>query len=154
MRTCAMPPCTGNSARNHHIECDANLTRESEIAIRPTPDLPSFWWAAWRYRPSITDRPPICSAPCKTCRSRLDRLDDCCEHGHRRWMHENLRAARFSCRVDALPTLVTQPSPDGVACCPAISATLRRLRRVTPQRSEPIALWLLTHDISNARRIA
>jgi len=66
------------------------------------------------------------------------------------WMRENLRAARITCRVDALPALRDAAVAGlGLALLPCyvgdLAPGLRRLTSKTP--AEPrSALWLLTHD--------
>jgi len=134
----------------------ANLTRrEAEIAIRPTPEPPEL--LVGRRVADIAHA--IYGSPAYLSRRRgkdlsaLDwiGLDDVLASTViARWMHENLRAARFSCRVDALPTLRDAAVAGlGVALLPCYLGDLASgLRRVTPQAlPEPrSALWLLTHD--------
>jgi DNA-binding transcriptional LysR family regulator len=134
----------------------ANLTRrEAEIAIRPTPEPPEF--LVGRRVADIAHA--IYGSPAYLSRRRgkdlsaLDwiGLDDAlastviaC------WMHEHMRAARVSCRVDALLTLRDAAAAGlGLALLPCYLGDLASgLRRVTPQAlPEPrSALWLLTHD--------
>jgi DNA-binding transcriptional LysR family regulator len=134
----------------------ANLTRrEAEIAIRPTPE-PSEILVGRR----VAD---IAHAIYGS-RAYLSRRDEKDLSTHdwiglddalantviARWMHENLRAAHITCRVDALPALRDAAVAGlGLALLPCYVGDLASgLRRVTPKAlAEPrSALWLLTHD--------
>jgi DNA-binding transcriptional LysR family regulator len=134
----------------------ANLTRrEAEIAIRPTPE-PSEILVGRR----VAD---IAHAIYGS-RAYLSRRDEKELSTHdwiglddalastviARWMHENLRAAHITCRVDALPALRDAAVAGlGLALLPCYVGDLASgLRRVTPKAlAEPrSALWLLTHD--------
>jgi DNA-binding transcriptional LysR family regulator len=142
----------------------ANLTRrEADIAIRPTTE-PSELLVGRR----VAD---IAHAIYGS-RAYLSRRDDKDVSAHDwiglddalastvigRWMHENIRAARIACRVDALPALRDAADAGlGLAMLPCYVGDLASgLRRVTPKAlAEPrSALWLLTHnDLKRTARI-
>ncbi len=134
----------------------ANLTRrEAEIAIRPTPEPPEIL---------VGRRVAEIAHAIYGSRGYLSRRrdKDLSAHGWiglddalastviARWMHEKLRAAHITCRVDALPALRDAAiSGLGLALLPCYVGDLASgLRRVTPKAlAEPrSALWLLTHD--------
>ncbi len=134
----------------------ANLTRrEADIAIRPTPDPPEALVGR-----RVTDIAHAIYAS-RLYLSRRDEkdlsvhdwigLDDALASTViGRWMHENLRATRIACRVDALPALRDAADAGlGLAILPCYVGDLASgLQRLTPKTlSEPrSALWLLTHD--------
>jgi len=75
-----------------------------------------------------------------------------------RWIHEHLRAAKVTCRVDALPALCDAALAGlGLALLPYyLGDPASGLRRFTPKTpAEPrSALWLLTHeDLRRTARI-
>jgi DNA-binding transcriptional LysR family regulator len=134
----------------------ANLTRrEAEIAIRPTPE-PSEMLVGRR----VAD---IAHAIYGS-RAYLSRHEEKELSAHEwitlddalastvigRWIHENLRAARITCRVDALPALRDAALAGlGLALLPCyLGDPAPGLRRLTQKKmTEPrSALWLLTHD--------
>jgi len=134
----------------------ANLTRrEAEIAIRPTPEPPEIL---------VGRRIADIAHAIYGSRAHLSRLEDKDLSAHDwialddalantvigRWIHENLRAAHITCRVDALPTLRDAALAGlGLALLPCyLGDPASGLRRLTPKTlAEPrSALWLLTHD--------
>jgi DNA-binding transcriptional LysR family regulator len=134
----------------------ANLTRrEAEIAIRPTPDPPEIL---------VGRRVADIAHAIYGSHAYLDRrngkdllahewvgLDDALAATViARWMHENLRGAPMSCRVDALPALRDAAIAGlGLALLPCyVGDTAPGLRRFTakPLTAPRSALWLLTHD--------
>jgi DNA-binding transcriptional LysR family regulator len=134
----------------------ANLTRrEAEIAIRPTPEPPEIL---------VGRRVADIAHAIYGSRDYLSRHDDKDLSAHEwiglddslvstviaRWMHENLRAARIACRVDALPTLRDAAAAGlGLAMLPCYVGDLASdLCRVMPKALPEArsALWLLTHD--------
>ena len=134
----------------------ANLTRrEAEIAIRPTPEPPEIL---------VGRRVADIAHAIYGSRAYLSRHEDKDLSAHDwialddalastvigRWIHENLRAAHFTCRVDALPTLRDAALAGlGLALLPCyLGDPASGLRRLTPKTlAEPrSALWLLTHD--------
>jgi DNA-binding transcriptional LysR family regulator len=140
----------------------ANLTRrEADIAVRPTPDPPEILvgrriadiaHAIYGSRTYLSRHP----------RENLSAhdwiaLDDALASTViARWMHENLRAANISCRVDALPALRDAALAGlGLALLPCyLGDSASGLRRLTPKAlAQPrSALWLLTHE--DLRRVA
>ncbi|MBP1298163.1 MULTISPECIES: LysR family transcriptional regulator [Bradyrhizobium] len=134
----------------------ANLTRrEAEIAIRPTP-APSELLVGRR----VADIAHAVYGSRAYLARRSDRdlsvhdwigLDDALAGTVvAGWMRENLRSARITCRVDALPALRDAAAAGlGLALLPCYVGDLApTLRRLTPKAlAEPrSALWLLTHD--------
>jgi DNA-binding transcriptional LysR family regulator len=134
----------------------ANLTRrEAEIAIRPTPEPPEIL---------VGRRIADIAHAIYGSRAYLSRHEDKDLSAHDwialddalastvigRWIHENLRAAHITCRVDALPTLRDAALAGlGLALLPCyLGDPASGLRRLTPKTlAEPrSALWLLTHD--------
>jgi DNA-binding transcriptional LysR family regulator len=134
----------------------ANLTRrEAEIAIRPTPEPPEIL---------VGRRIADIAHAIYGSRAYLSRREEKDLSAHDwialddalastiigRWIHENLRAAHITCRVDALPTLRDAALAGlGLALLPCYLGDLASgLRRLTPKTlAEPrSALWLLTHD--------
>jgi DNA-binding transcriptional LysR family regulator len=134
----------------------ANLTRrEAEIAIRPTPEPPEIL---------VGRRIADIAHAIYGSRAYLSRHEDKDLSSHHwialddalastvigRWIHENLRAAHITCRVDALPTLRDAAVAGlGLALLPCyLGDPASGLRRLTPKTlAEPrSALWLLTHD--------
>jgi DNA-binding transcriptional LysR family regulator len=134
----------------------ANLTRrEAEIAIRPTLMPPEIL---------VGRRVSQIAHAIYGSRAYLSRRDDKDLSAHDwiglddalagtvvgRWMHENLRPARITCRVDAIPALRDAAVAGlGLALLPCYVGDLAAgLRRVAPKAlAEPrSALWLLTHD--------
>ncbi|WP_407146669.1 LysR family transcriptional regulator [Bradyrhizobium sp. ORS 86] len=134
----------------------ANLTRrEAEIAVRPTPAPPELL---------VGRRVAEIAHAIYGSRAYLDRRSDKELSGHdwiglddalagtviAGWIRENLRAARITCRVDALPALRDAAVAGlGLALLPCYVGDLAPgLRRLTPKTpAEPrSALWLLTHD--------
>jgi DNA-binding transcriptional LysR family regulator len=132
----------------------ANLTRrEAEIAIRPTPEPPEIL---------VGRRVADIAHAIYGSRAYLSRHEEKDLSTHDwialddalastvigRWIHENLRAAHITCRVDALPALRDAALAGlGLALLPCYlgdpAPGLRRLAQKTEPRS---ALWLLTHD--------
>jgi DNA-binding transcriptional LysR family regulator len=134
----------------------ANLTRrEADIAVRPTPE-PSEILVGRR----VADVAHAIYGSFAYLSRRDEKellahdwigLDDALAGTViSRWMHENLRAAHVTCRVDALPVLRDAAVAGlGLALLPCYVGDLASgLRRVTPKAlAEPrSALWLLTHD--------
>ncbi|MVT66741.1 LysR family transcriptional regulator [Bradyrhizobium pachyrhizi] len=134
----------------------ANLTRrEAEIAIRPTP-APSELLVGRR----IADIAHAVYGSRAYLARRVDKdlsthdwigLDDALAGTViAGWMRENVRSARITCRVDALPALRDAAAAGlGLALLPCyVGNVAPTLRRVTPKAlAEPrSALWLLTHD--------
>jgi DNA-binding transcriptional LysR family regulator len=134
----------------------ANLTRrEADIAIRPTPDPPDF--LVGRRVAEIAHA--IYGSPSYLARhdgrdlSAHDwiALDDALAGTViARWMDNNVRPARVTCRVDALPALRDAAEAGfGLAVLPCyvgdLAAGLRRIAPRTPPEPRS-ALWLLTHD--------
>lgn len=132
----------------------ANLTRrEAEIAIRPTPEPPEI--LVGRRVADIAHA--IYGSKAYLSRRQEKELsahdwialdDALASTVIGRWIHENLRAARITCRVDALPALRDAALAGlGLALLPCYlgdpAPGLRRLAQKTEPRS---ALWLLTHD--------
>jgi DNA-binding transcriptional LysR family regulator len=134
----------------------ANLTRrEAEIAIRPTPEPPEIL---------VGRRIADIAHAIYGSRAYLSRHEDEDLSAHDwialddalastvigRWIHENLRAAHITCRVDALPTMRDAALAGlGLALLPCyLGDPASGLRRLTPKTlAEPrSALWLLTHD--------
>lgn len=134
----------------------ANLTRrEAEIAIRPTPGPPEIL---------VGRRIADIAHAIYGSRAYLSRHEEKDLSAHDwialddalantvigRWIHENLRAAHITCRVDALPALRDAALAGlGLALLPCyLGDPASGLRRLTPQTLvEPrSALWLLTHD--------
>ncbi|KWV58365.1 hypothetical protein AS156_34810 [Bradyrhizobium macuxiense] len=134
----------------------ANLTRrEAEIAIRPTPAPPELL---------VGRRVADIAHAIYGSRAYFGRRNDKDLSAHdwiglddalagtviAGWLRENLRAARITCRVDALPALRDAAVAGlGLALLPCYVGDLAPgLRRVTPKTpAEPrSALWLLTHD--------
>jgi DNA-binding transcriptional LysR family regulator len=134
----------------------ANLTRrEAEIAIRPTPEPPELL---------VGRRVADIAHAIYGSRAYFSRRGDKDLAAHdwiglddalagtviAHWMRENLRAERFSCRVDALPALRDAAVAGlGLALLPCYVGDLASgLRRFSPKAlGEPrSALWLLTHD--------
>jgi DNA-binding transcriptional LysR family regulator len=134
----------------------ANLTRrEAEVAIRPTPEPPEVL---------VGRRVADIAHAIYGSRAYLSRRNDKDLSAHDwiglddslastvvgRWMSENLREARISCRVDAVPALRDATVAGlGLALLPCYVGDLApELGRVTPKALvEPrSALWLLTHD--------
>jgi DNA-binding transcriptional LysR family regulator len=134
----------------------ANLTRrEAEIAIRPTPEPPEIL---------VGRRVADIAHAIYGSRAYLSRhkekdlsthdwiaLDDALASTViGRWIHENLRTAHITCRVDALPVLRDAALAGlGLALLPCYlgdpAPGLHRLAQKT--MTEPrSALWLLTHD--------
>jgi DNA-binding transcriptional LysR family regulator len=134
----------------------ANLTRrEAEIAIRPTPEPPEIL---------VGRRIADIAHAIYGSRAYLSRHDKKELSAHDwialddalastvigRWIHENLRAAHITCRVDALPALRDAALAGlGLALLPCYlgdpAPGLCRLAQKT--MTEPrSALWLLTHD--------
>src|SRR5579871_1674521 len=119
----------------------ANLTRrEADIAIRPTPDPPEALVGR-----RVTDIAHAIYAS-RLYLSRRDEkdlsvhdwigLDDALASTViGRWMHENLRATRIACRVDALPALRDAADAGlGLAILPCYVGDLASgLQRLTPQ---------------------
>jgi DNA-binding transcriptional LysR family regulator len=134
----------------------ANLTRrEAEIAIRPTPEPPEIL---------VGRRVAVIAHAIYGSRAYLSRHEDKDLSAHDwialddalastvigRWMHENLRAAHITCRVDALPALRDAALAGlGLALLPCYlgdpASGLRRLTSKTLAAPQS-ALWLLTHD--------
>ena len=134
----------------------ANLTRrEAEIAIRPTPTPPDIL---------VGRRVADIAHAIYGSRAYLSRRDDKELSAHdwiglddalagtvmARWMEENLRAAKFACRVDALPALRDAALAGlGLAVLPCyVGDQVAGLRRLMPRVLPEVrsALWLLTHD--------
>jgi DNA-binding transcriptional LysR family regulator len=134
----------------------ANLTRrEAEIAIRPTPEPPEIL---------VGRRIADIAHAIYGSRAYLSRHENKDLSAHDwialddalastvigRWMHENLRAAHITCRVDALPALRDAVLAGlGLALLPCyLGDPASGLRRLTPKTLEEprSALWLLTHD--------
>jgi DNA-binding transcriptional LysR family regulator len=134
----------------------ANLTRrEAEIAIRPTPEPPEIL---------VGRRVADIAHTIYGSRAYLSRHEEKELSAHEwialddalastvigRWIHENLRAARITCRVDALPALRDAALAGlGLALLPCyLGDPAPGLRRLTQKKmTEPrSALWLLTHD--------
>ncbi len=134
----------------------ANLSRrEAEIAIRPTPEPPEIL---------VGRRVADIAHAIYGSRAYLSRHEEKDLSAHDwialddalastvigRWIHENLRAARIACRVDALPALRDAALAGlGLALLPCYlgdpTPGLHRLAQKT--MTEPrSALWLLTHD--------
>jgi len=142
----------------------ANLSRrEAEIAIRPTPEPPEIL---------VGRRVADIAHAIYGSKAYLSRhqekeilahdwiaLDDALASTViGRWIHENLRAARIACRVDALPALRDAALAGlGLALLPCyLGDPAPGLRRLTPKTlGEPrSALWLLTHnDLKRTTRI-
>jgi DNA-binding transcriptional LysR family regulator len=134
----------------------ANLSRrEAEIAIRPTPEPPEI--LVGRRLAGIAHS--IYGSKVYLSRRQEEELaahdwialeDALASTVIGRWMHENLRAARIACRVDALPALRDAALAGlGLALLPCYlgdpTPGLHRLAQKT--MTEPrSALWLLTHD--------
>ncbi len=142
----------------------ANLTRrEADIAIRPAPEPPEIL---------VGRRVADIAHAIYGSRAYLSRHEEKELSAHAwialddalastvigRWIHENLRAARITCRVDALPALRDAALAGlGLALLPCYlgdpAPGLSRLTRkkMTEPRS---ALWLLTHhDLRRTARI-
>jgi DNA-binding transcriptional LysR family regulator len=134
----------------------ANLTRrEADIAIRPTPQPPEMLigrrigeiahaiYGSSAYLSRHHDK--------DLCAHDWIGLDDALASTViARWMHENLRNARITCRVDTLPALCDAAAAGlGLAVLPCyvgdVASGLRRLRRKALPEPRS-ALWLLTHD--------
>jgi DNA-binding transcriptional LysR family regulator len=134
----------------------ANLTRrEAEIAIRPTPEPPEIL---------VGRRVADIAHAIYGSRAYLSRHQDEDLSDHDwialddalastvigRWIRENLRAARITCRVDTLPALRDAALAGlGLALLPCyLGDSASGLCRLTPKAlPEPrSALWLLTHD--------
>jgi len=142
----------------------ANLTRrEAEIAIRPTPEPPEIL---------VGRRIADIAHAIYGSRDYLSRHEDKGLSAHDwialddslastvigRWIHENLRGAHITCRVDALPALRDAALAGlGLALLPCyLGDPASGLRRLTPKTlAEPrSALWLLTHeDLRRTARI-
>jgi DNA-binding transcriptional LysR family regulator len=142
----------------------ANLTRrEAEIAIRPTPEPPEIL---------VGRRIADIAHAIYGSRAYLSRHEDKDLSAHDwialddalastvigRWLHENLRGAHITCRVDALPSLRDAALAGlGLALLPCyLGDPASGLRRLTPKTlAEPrSALWLLTHhDLRRTARI-
>ncbi len=134
----------------------ANLSRrEAEIAIRPTPEPPEILVgrrvAAIAH--AIYGSKAYLSGHPEKEMSAHDwiALDDAlASTAIGRWIHENLRTANITCRVDALPALRDAALAGlGLALLPCYlgdpTPGLGRLAQKT--MTEPrSALWLLTHD--------
>ena len=142
----------------------ANLSRrEAEIAIRPTREPPEIL---------VGRRAADIAHAIYGSRAYLSRHEDKDLSAHDwialddalastvigRWIHENLRAAHITCRVDALPALRDAALAGlGLALLPCYlgdpASGLRRLAQKT--MTEPrSALWLLTHeDLRRTARI-
>ena len=134
----------------------ANLTRrEAEIAIRPTPAPPEIL---------VGRRVADIAHAIYGSRAYLSRRDHEELSAHNwiglddalagtliaRWMQEHLRAAKFACRVDALPALRDAALAGlGLAVLPCyVGDQVAGLRRFAPKVLPEVrsALWLLTHD--------
>lgn len=134
----------------------ANLTRrEAEIAIRPTPEPPEIL---------VGRRVADIAHAIYGSRAYLSRHEEKELSAHDwialddalastvigRWIHENLRAAHITCRVDALPALRDAALAGlGLALLPCyLGDPAPGIRRLTQKKmTEPrSALWLLTHD--------
>jgi DNA-binding transcriptional LysR family regulator len=134
----------------------ANLSRrEAEIAIRPTPEPPEIL---------VGRRIADIAHAIYGSRAYLSRHEDKDLSAHAwialddtlastaigRWIHENLRSAHITCRVDALPTLRDAALAGlGLALLPCyLGDPASGLCRLSPKTlAEPrSALWLLTHD--------
>ncbi|WP_448956087.1 LysR family transcriptional regulator [Labrys neptuniae] len=142
----------------------ANLTRrEAEIAIRPTPDPPEILvgrrvagiaHAVYGSHAYLSGRQDEALAG-----HDWIGLDDALGHTViAAWMRQTLRAARLTCRVDALPALRDAALAGlGLALLPCyLGDRTAGLRRLTPEPlAEPrSALWLLTHeDLRHTARI-
>jgi DNA-binding transcriptional LysR family regulator len=142
----------------------ANLTRrEAEIAVRPTPDPPEM--LVGRRVAEIAHA--IYGARAYLSRNEEKKLpahdwialdDALASTVIGRWIHENLRAARITCRVDALPALRDAALAGlGLALLPCYLGDpepgLRRLTKKTMTQPRS-ALWLLTHeDLRRTARI-
>jgi DNA-binding transcriptional LysR family regulator len=142
----------------------ANLTRrEAEIAIRPTPEPPEFL---------VGRRVADIAHAIYGSRDYLSRHEDKDLSAHDwialddalastvigRWIHENLRAAHITCRVDALPALRDAALAGlGLALLPCyLGDPAFGLHRLTPKALAEArsALWLLTHeDLKRTTRI-
>jgi len=142
----------------------ANLTRrEAEIAIRPTPEPPEIL---------VGRRVADIAHAIYGSRAYFSRYEDKDLLAHDwialddalastvigRWIHENMRAAHITCRVDALPALREAALAGlGLALLPCyLGDPASGLRRFTPKTlAEPrSALWLLTHeDLRRTARI-
>ncbi|AYG62253.1 LysR family transcriptional regulator [Rhizobium jaguaris] len=142
----------------------ANLTRrEAEIAIRPTPEPPEIL---------VGRRVADIAHAIYGSRAYLSRNEEKDLLAHEwiglddalastvigRWIYENLRAARITCRVDALPALRDATLAGlGLALLPCyLGDPTPGLRRLAPKAlTEPRStLWLLTHnDLRRTARI-
>jgi DNA-binding transcriptional LysR family regulator len=142
----------------------ANLTRrEAEIAIRPTSEPPEIL---------VGRRVADIAHAIYGSRAYLSRHEEKDPSAHDwialddalastvigRWIHENLRAAHITCRVDALPALRDAALAGlGLALLPCyLGDPAPGLRRLTQKTmTEPrSALWLLTHgDLRRTARI-
>jgi DNA-binding transcriptional LysR family regulator len=134
----------------------ANLSRrEAEIAIRPTPEPPEILVGrrVADIAHAIYGSKAYLSRRGENELSAHDwiALDDALASTViGRWIHENLRAAHITCRVDALPALRDATLAGlGLALLPCyLGDPASGLHRLTPKTlAQPrSALWLLTHD--------
>ncbi len=134
----------------------ANLTRrEAEIAIRPTPAPPEILvgrrvadiaHAIYGSRAYLARR----AGKDLSAHDWIGIDDALATTVIGQWMHENMRGARITCRVDALPALRDAAEAGlGLALLPCyVGDVAPALRRLAPKTlAEPrSALWLLTHD--------